>query len=94
MAHRAEPLSQRDLVYVLRAQIDQAIRHRSRPMAEAAIRTALEHPRSLRSVHVRKNLGSTRMSWLEQNGALRPEEPTEIAGLDGIKTTIKPDIES
>lgn len=92
MANRAEPLSQRDLVYVLRAQIDQAIRHRSRPMTDAAVRTALEHPRSMRSTHVRKNLGETRLAWLEEHGGLRPDEPTEINGLDASKVTITPDI--
>lgn len=88
----AEGMPQREILLRLRAAIDTAITYPTWPNINAATTFASEHPRALRSSHVRNNLGRFRWEWLNQRGIYPVGEPIEIAGAAAVKATITPDI--
>jgi hypothetical protein len=85
-------MAQAEVLLRLRYAIDTAIKYPTQINTDAAIRFASDHPRSLRSGHIRANLGVRRWKWLNERGFYPVGEPVEVAGVVGIKGTITPDI--
>lgn len=76
----------------LRYLIDTARSYPSQANIDRAIAYAVAHPYALRSSHLRHNLGKARWTWLAEYGVYFPGEPLTVAGIDGIKGTITPEV--
>lgn len=83
---------QHDVLLRLRYLIDIARRHPTFEGTNRAIAYASEHPRALRSGHLRHNLGAARWQWLAEHDIYPLGEPTEIAGSPAVKGTITPEV--
>lgn len=88
----AEGMAQAEVLLRLRYAIDTAIKYPSQSNIDSAIRFATEHPKALRSSHLRHNLGERRWSWLNEYGIYPVGEDLEVVGNVAFKGTATPDI--
>ncbi len=68
MPQPIEGVSQAEVLLLLRAAIDTAIRYPTKPNETVALAIAEHHPRAMRSAHLIHNLGQRRWAWLEEHG--------------------------
>ena len=88
----AEGTGQRELLRLLRFQIDTALAYPTPRNVAAARQMVLEHPQALRTVHFRHNLGLRRWEWISDQGIYPIGQPHEVAGMPAMKGTIEPEI--
>jgi hypothetical protein len=66
-------LAQAEILLLLRAAIDTAMRHPGRINEETALDIARSYPRALRSSRLRRQLGQRRWLWLNDHGVYAQE---------------------
>lgn len=69
-------MTQTEVLYHLRFVIETAIRYPTDERTKAALEFARDHPRALRSAHIRHNLGQRRWDWLTEHGITVEENAT------------------